>query len=142
MDVLWVTEDSELRKQKDDPFHYRKASELGRYLLTHDEDFWNDHGYPLYQCPGLILLATYDTEIAKYLPQLLQKVMDDYNPTEASIYAGWEGAPWIGDPVDTGIGVMSANPPALHWLRFGRCLLSDKRPVSRNREPRQKLLAF
>ena len=86
MDVLWVTEDSELRKQKDDPFHYRKASELGRYLLTHDEDFWNDHGYPLYQCPGLILLATYDTEIAKYLPQLLQKVMDDYSPLDKPLY--------------------------------------------------------
>ena len=34
MDVLWIAEVPDLRKQQDDTFHYQKARELGRYLLT------------------------------------------------------------------------------------------------------------
>jgi predicted nuclease of predicted toxin-antitoxin system len=80
MDVCWVAEEPDLRREKDDAFHYRKARELGRYLVTHDEDFWNDPKYPLLSCPGLIILATTDTSIAKWLVTLFRKLIRDYNP--------------------------------------------------------------
>ena len=44
-DVLAVGEDPTLR-HRDDEFHYQKARQLGRYLLTHDDDFWNDRRFP------------------------------------------------------------------------------------------------
>ena len=31
MDILWITEVPELRREQDDSFHYQKAAELGRY---------------------------------------------------------------------------------------------------------------
>ena len=86
MDVLWVAKDSKLKSQGDDLFHYRKARELGRYLLTHDEDFWHDIRFPLQRCPGVIILPTGDVELAKYLPQLLRKLLRDYNPLSEPLY--------------------------------------------------------
>ena len=98
MDVLWVRDHPELRRQSDDTFHYQKARELGRYLLTHDEDFWNDRRYPLYMSPGLILLPKNEEGMAKYLPQLLKKLLEPYSPTEEALYLNgikirltWEG---------------------------------------------------
>lgn len=79
MDVLWVNEVPELRKQKEDGFHYRRAGQLRRYLLTDDMDFWNDRKFPIMECPGLVLLATSDTSLAKYPPVLLRKLIRDYN---------------------------------------------------------------
>src|SRR5512142_276606 len=75
MDVLWVAEQPELHRQTDDTLHYQKARELNRYLITHDEDFWNDRNFPLKTCPGLILLTTTDTDIGKYLVVLLRKLL-------------------------------------------------------------------
>ena len=54
-DVLAVAEDPQLR-HRDDEFHYQRARQLDRYLLTHDEDFWDDRTYPLRQSPGVIIL--------------------------------------------------------------------------------------
>lgn len=86
MDVLWVRDVPELRRQQDDRFHYQKARELGRYLLTHDEDFWNDRQYPLQTCPGLIIVPENAESMAKYFPQLLRRLMDQYNPLPEPIY--------------------------------------------------------
>ena len=80
MDVCWVAEEPHLHREKDDAFHYRKARELGRHLVTHDGDFWSDPEYPLRSCPGLIILATTDACIAKWLVVLLRKLIRDYNP--------------------------------------------------------------
>ncbi len=52
MDVLWVRDDPTLRREQDDGLYYQKAKELNRYLLTHDEDFWNDVNYPMQRSPG------------------------------------------------------------------------------------------
>ncbi len=41
-DVLWVAEQPDLRRHKDDRVHFDKARELGRYLLSSDTDFWPD----------------------------------------------------------------------------------------------------
>src|SRR5689334_14977880 len=86
MDVLWVRDDPGLRRQQDDPFHYQKARELGRYLLTHDEDFWDDRRYTLQTCPGLIILPENDEGMAKYLPRLLRNLIRDTNPTDEALY--------------------------------------------------------
>jgi hypothetical protein len=47
--------------------------------------FWNDRNFPLKTCPGLILLATQDTEIGKYLVVLLRKLVRDYNPLDQAL---------------------------------------------------------
>lgn len=86
MDVLWVADKPELRRQIDDSFHYQKARELRRYLITHDADFWNDRNFPLKECPGLIEIATRDIEIGKYLVVLLRKIVGDYNPLPEPLY--------------------------------------------------------
>jgi len=86
MDVLWINEVPELRKQKNDSFHYRRACQLGRYLLTNDMDFWNDRKFPIKDCPGLVLITTSDTSLAKYLPVLLRKIIRDYNPFPEPLY--------------------------------------------------------
>lgn len=86
MDVLWVAEVPQLRKQKDDNFHYQKAAQLGRYLLTGDLDFWNDQKFPLKDSPGLVLLTANDISLAKYLPVLLRKLIRDYNPLPEPLY--------------------------------------------------------
>jgi predicted nuclease of predicted toxin-antitoxin system len=85
-DVLWIAEAPELQKQKDDIFHYANARKLGRYLITRDSDFWNDQKHPLKESPGSIILDTKDTSIAKYLPVLLRKLVQDYNPTSEALY--------------------------------------------------------
>jgi hypothetical protein len=86
MDVLWIAEVPKLLRQIDDTFHYRRAGKLRRYLLTNDIHFWDDHKFPLKDCPGLVLLTTTDNSLAKYLPMLLRKVLKDYNPTSEPLY--------------------------------------------------------
>jgi predicted nuclease of predicted toxin-antitoxin system len=79
MDVLWISEDRQLRRQQDDRFHYQKAKVLGRYLLTKDQDFWDDKKHSLGTSPGVLIISTADLEVAKYLPVLLRKLIQDYN---------------------------------------------------------------
>lgn len=86
MDVLWVRDDAALRREQDDSFHYQTAGELGCYLLTHDEDFWDDRRYPLRTCPGLIILPKNDEGMAKYFPKLLQRMLREYSTPEKPIY--------------------------------------------------------
>jgi predicted nuclease of predicted toxin-antitoxin system len=86
MDVLWITEVPELQRQQDDMFHYRKAAEFQRYLLTNDMDFWNDRKFPIKDSPGVIILAADDPSLAKYLPVLLRKLIRDYNPIPEPLY--------------------------------------------------------
>jgi predicted nuclease of predicted toxin-antitoxin system len=84
--VLWVIEDKYLEQQKDDSFHYQMARKLRRYLLTKDNDFWDDHIYPIQNSPGVIILATTDVSVSKYLPVILRNLMRDYNPDIESVY--------------------------------------------------------
>jgi predicted nuclease of predicted toxin-antitoxin system len=78
-DVAAVAEITELRHQEDE-FHYQKARQLDRYLLTHDDDFWDDRRFPLRESPGIIILPKNDGGDAKYFPVLLRKIVErDYN---------------------------------------------------------------
>lgn len=86
MDVLWIAEVPDLRRQQDDVFHYQKARELGRYLLTRDLDFWDDQRYPLQSSPGVIIVNTDDASAAKYLPILLRKLIQDYSSPLEPLY--------------------------------------------------------
>jgi predicted nuclease of predicted toxin-antitoxin system len=86
MDVLWIAEDPDLRKQDDDAFHYRKAGMLGRYLLTRDLDFWDDRRHPLQISPGVIIVNTDDATVAKHLPILLRTLIQNYNPLPQPLY--------------------------------------------------------
>jgi len=57
LDVLHVSEHRALVAQREDyRFHVRNADRLRRYILTRDDDFWNDHKVPLAECPGVILI--------------------------------------------------------------------------------------
>ena len=42
----------------DDGFHWQKARDLGRTLVTCDLHFWDDDRFPLHESPGVLLLAT------------------------------------------------------------------------------------
>jgi predicted nuclease of predicted toxin-antitoxin system len=86
IDVLWIAEHPELERQQDDQLHYRKAAELGRYLLTKDVDFWDDRRHPLRSSPGVVMITTGDVSVAKYLPLLLRKLVDALNPTSERLY--------------------------------------------------------
>jgi predicted nuclease of predicted toxin-antitoxin system len=80
MDVLWITEDQQLRRQQDDRFHYQKARMLGRYLLTKDQHFWDDKKHPIATAPGVLIISTADLDVAKYLPVLLRNLIQATNP--------------------------------------------------------------
>ena len=86
MDILWVRDHPELARERDDTFHYQKASEMQRYLLTHDDDFLNDSQFPLQRSPGVIVIPENAESMAKYLPQLLRKLMRDYNISDETLY--------------------------------------------------------
>jgi predicted nuclease of predicted toxin-antitoxin system len=98
MDILWVRDHPELARERDDTFHYQKASEMQRYLLTHDDDFLNDSQFPLQRSPGVIVIPENAESMAKYFPQLLRKLMRDYNIKDEALYLDgikikltWEG---------------------------------------------------
>jgi len=80
MDVLWISEDPRLRRQQDDRFHYQKARQLRRYLLTRDQGFWDDRKHPLAASPGVLIISSAEIDVAKFLPVVLQKLMDANNP--------------------------------------------------------------
>ena len=86
MDVLWVRDNPKLRREQDDSFHYHNAKKLRRYLLTHDEGFWDDTNYPFQSCPGLIILPKKDASSAKLLVHLLQRLIDDYHSLPEPLY--------------------------------------------------------
>lgn len=85
MDVLWISEHLQLRRQQDDSFHYQKAKQLGRYLLTRDQDFWDDRKHPLAASPGVLIISSNELDVAKFLPVVLQKVIDASNPLSKPI---------------------------------------------------------
>ena len=85
-DVLWIAENPTLRRQQEDRFHYQQASEMKRYLLTRDLDFWDDRRFPLKQSPGILIITAKDAEITPYLPQLLRKIFIDLNPLPEPLY--------------------------------------------------------
>ena len=85
MNVFWVAEDLKLKKEED-TFHYKKAKELKRYLLTYDNDFWSDNHYLLKDSPGVIILSLGDINLIKYLPVLLRKLINDCNPLCEPLY--------------------------------------------------------
>ena len=97
-DVLAVGEDPQLRHHKDE-FHYQKASQLDRYILTHDDDFWDDGRFPLRKSPGIFILPKNEEGDAKYFPVLLRKIIErDYNVDNGPRHLGgvtfrltWDG---------------------------------------------------
>lgn len=85
MDVLSVEEDIKLTNQEDS-FHYKKAKQLKRLLLTNDKDFWSDQQFKLLESPGVIILISKDKVIARYLPLLLRKALIVNNPSDNPIF--------------------------------------------------------
>jgi len=86
IDVLWIAEHPQLKREQNDEYHYAKARELQRYLLTRDLDFWNDRRFPLKDSPGVIILTSKNIEASKDLLVLLRKLIDDYNPLDRPLY--------------------------------------------------------
>jgi len=97
-DVLAVGEEPELRHREDE-FHYQKARQLGRYLLTHDDDFWDDRRFPLRHSPGVIIVPKDQQGMTKLFPVLLRKIIErDYNIDDGPRHLGgvkirmtWDG---------------------------------------------------
>lgn len=54
--VLSVQEEPDLRS-REDAFHYANARKLKRVMFTLDNDFLDDHRFPLRQSPGLYVLS-------------------------------------------------------------------------------------
>ena len=78
-DVLAVGDDPKLQNREDE-FHYQKACQLVRYLLTHDDDFWDDRRFPLRHSPGVIIIPKNEDGMTKLFPVLLRKIVEiDYN---------------------------------------------------------------
>lgn len=44
------------RAGMDDRSLWRRATQAGYALVTADLDFWNDHQFPLEECPGVVIL--------------------------------------------------------------------------------------
>jgi len=86
LDVLWIAEDKSLRRQKDDSFHYNKARQLNRYLLTKDKDFWSDSKYLLHESLGVIIVTTQNKDVGSLIVRLLRKLIQDYNPLSDPLY--------------------------------------------------------
>lgn len=84
MDVLSIAEDNKLTNQEDS-FHYKKAKQLNRYLLTYDRDFWNDQQFKIHESPGVFILTSTDKETTKYLPLLLNNLLIDCNPHDSPL---------------------------------------------------------
>ncbi len=79
-DVLAVSEQSDLRRQQDDKYHYEEARKLGRYSFAHDDDFWDDRRFPLQRSPGVVVIAKDQENLTKYFPVLLRRIVErDYN---------------------------------------------------------------
>jgi len=77
MDVLWVGEEPELERQRDDRFHYEGAGRRGRWLLTRDQGFWDDRRFPLGKSPGVLIIACNNLDLAGDLVKVLQKRFED-----------------------------------------------------------------
>jgi len=56
-DVIWVNEHSELVEQHD-YFHFNKARQLKRILLSLDEGFLSDKRFKLHETEGLIVFSS------------------------------------------------------------------------------------
>lgn len=84
-DVLWVKEDSNLRN-RDDIFHYKKAKNLQRYLITKDSGFWSDRKYTLHHSPGVIIIATQGIDIGSLLVWLVKSLIQDVESNDDPIY--------------------------------------------------------
>jgi len=58
-DVLYVMEDDSLRRAPDAE-HFRRASELGRTLITLDRDFFDDRRFPPDHSSGVVVCSAPD----------------------------------------------------------------------------------
>jgi hypothetical protein len=61
-DVLFVLEHEDLRRARDTD-HFYKARELGRTLLTLDQDFLDDRAFPPASSPGVIVCTAPDERL-------------------------------------------------------------------------------
>jgi predicted nuclease of predicted toxin-antitoxin system len=121
-DVLAVAEDPQLR-HRDDEFHYQRARELDRYLLTHDEDFWEDRLFPLRRSPGVIILPKNEEGMAKHFPVLLRKIVErDYNVDNGPRHLGgmkirltWDGMTYKASLPDGSV----QDSDSVSWVDLG-----------------------
>jgi hypothetical protein len=58
-DVLYVIEEADLRRSKDDE-HYRLARQLRRTLVTFDRDYLDDERFPPARGAGVLVIAAPD----------------------------------------------------------------------------------
>jgi hypothetical protein len=58
-DVLFVLEEPEWRRASDRD-HYSRALELGRTLITLDQDFFDNRRFPIASSPGVIVCSAPD----------------------------------------------------------------------------------
>jgi len=121
-DVLAVGADPQLRHQEDE-FHYQKARQLDRYLLTHDEDFWDDRRFPLRESPGVIIIPGNEEGMSKHFPVLLRKIIErDYNVDNGPRHLGgvklrltWDGMTYKSNPPDGSV----QTSETVSWVDLG-----------------------
>jgi predicted nuclease of predicted toxin-antitoxin system len=56
--VFWAIEHPELPKSDD--FHCNNSRKMGRFLVTRDQDFWDNKKHPLRASPFLVILGNKD----------------------------------------------------------------------------------
>lgn len=71
-----VHADSEGWSGHDDSFHWQKARELSRTLVTCDLHFWDDQKFPLHDSAGVVILATGARQEWTNALGLLQRFVD------------------------------------------------------------------
>lgn len=121
-DVLAVGEDPKLQHREDE-FHYQKARQLGRYLLAHDDDFWDDRRFPLRHSPGVIIIPKNQHSMTKQFPVLLRKIVEiDYNIDNGPRHLGgmkirmtWDGMAYKAGLSDG----TTQNSEAVSWVDLG-----------------------
>ena len=77
--MVWVKDDKQLLKHKDDKAQLQRAREQGRYFVTNDTGFWDDSAYPLKDSPGTIILTAKDVKMEPWIVRLLRKSLVDFN---------------------------------------------------------------
>jgi hypothetical protein len=82
-DVLFVLEEPEWRRAPDRD-HFFRALELGRTLITLDQDFFDDRRFPPASSPGVIVCAAPDEialmRILRYADRMILRSAADSTP--------------------------------------------------------------
>lgn len=78
---VWYVQEHQVDRHQDDTYHYQRAREMRRLLLTQDRDYLDDHRHPLHLSPGVIVVdsgASRDPAVpAVLLEALLSPLLRD-----------------------------------------------------------------